>query len=173
MTAASAGDYSRGRHCFALLLLMLVYGPSTSFASCSYDVQTGNCHGNSCNFFTTASNVGTVAECETECESFPICVAFDHDNPLESSGGDCYLFQGSGCSGDGDQGGTSEMIIPGGESKGVVNLLEMENTFGRSDNNSSPIPVDWCILDNQSTVNVFRNGKYLKNIRQVKNYVLI
>ena len=50
--------------------------------------------------------------------------------------------------------GTSEMIIPGGESKGVVNLLDLEHTFGQRDNNSSPIPVDWCILDNQSTVNV-------------------
>ena len=59
------------------------------------------------------------------------------------------------------------------ELMGTVDLLELEHTFGQSDSKSSPIPEDWCILDNQSTVNFFRNRKYLKNIRKVENHVVI
>ena len=68
---------------------------------------------------------------------------------------------------------TSEMTMTGGESKGELNLTELELILGQSSNAYSPIPKDWCILDNQSTINVFRNGKYLKNIRQVENHVVI
>ena len=57
-----------------------------------------------------------------------------------------------------------------GLSKGELDLTKLEHAFGQND---SPIPNDWCILDNQSTVNVFRNGEYLKNIRRVEKYVVI
>ena len=62
--------------------------------------------------------------------------------------------------------GISE-VMPSGKEEGVLDLLQLEHTFGQSDNNSSPIPEDWCILDNQSTVDVFRNKKYLILMCQV------
>ena len=34
------------------------------------------------------------------------------------------------------------------ELMGTVDLLELEHTFGQSNSKSSPIPEDWCILDN-------------------------
>ena len=55
-------------------------------------------------------------------------------------------------------------------SEGELNLIELEHAFGQND---SPIPMDWCILDNQATVNVFCNGKYLENIWKIENYVVI
>ena len=54
--------------------------------------------------------------------------------------------------------------------EGELNLIELEHTCGQ---NNSPIPQDWCILDNQSTVNILRNREYLENIWQIKNYVVI
>ena len=59
--------------------------------------------------------------------------------------------------------GISE-VMPSGESKGTVDLLDLEHTLGQSNSKTSPILEDWCILDNQSTVNIFWNGKYLKKI---------
>ena len=47
------------------------------------------------------------------------------------------------------------MTMTGGELKRELNLIELELTFGQTSNTYSPIPEDWCILDNQSTFNVF------------------
>jgi len=67
-------------------------------------------------------------------------------------------------------------IVPSSGSEvitGELNQTEMELVFGTSSSTWSPIPEDWVILDNQSTVNVFRNKKYLRNIRQVDTHVVI
>ena len=68
---------------------------------------------------------------------------------------------------------SSELQVMSGESKGELNQTEMELVFGTSSSTWSPIPEDWVILDNQSTVNVFQNKKYLKNILQIDSYVVI
>ena len=41
-----------------------------------------------------------------------------------------------------------------------------EFTFAQQDDKYSIIPLSWVLLDSQSTVSVFRNAKYLKDIRK-------
>lgn len=41
-----------------------------------------------------------------------------------------------------------------------------EFTFAQQEDRHSIIPSSWVLLDSQSTVSVFRNVKYLRNIRK-------
>jgi hypothetical protein len=36
---------------------------------------------------------------------------------------------------------------------------------------SAPVPKDWILLDNQSTVDVFYNARLLKNIRKANSFM--
>ena len=51
-----------------------------------------------------------------------------------------------------------------------MNLESMDKMFGQG---RDPINKDWCILDSQSTCDCFCSGKYLQNIRQINQSIVI
>jgi hypothetical protein len=72
-------------------------------SECTYEVTAGNC-GQSESCEHTGDYVGSAADCEAHCsDPSNSCDAFDHNTSFQGTTTLCYLFKGSGCTGDGDE----------------------------------------------------------------------